>query len=170
MTKIKGHINKSCFLILLLTLVVPLLTFAQEPLGGENVNALRLKAGSDAKKDADKVMTVLIPFVTGIGSVFAGGMSGLMTGCIANEIYLDTPEAVGCALVAVGTSPFFLALLKHYNIPPHPPIERLIGKHPEYVKAYLNTYSKKMRSRQLIAASAGAAAGCGLMVGWLYIF
>ncbi|MCE2416244.1 hypothetical protein J4G07_19845 [Candidatus Poribacteria bacterium] len=170
MTEIKGHINKGCFFIILLTLVVPLLTFAQEPLGGENVNALRLKAGSDAKKDAGKVMTVLTPFGMGMGSVFAGGMSGLMTGCITDDFYSNMPEAVGCTLIAVGASPFFLALLKHYNTPPHPPIERLIGKHPEYVKAYLNTYSKKMRSRQLIAASAGAAAGCGLMVGWLYIF
>ena len=170
MTKIKGHINKGCFLILLLTLVVPLLAFAQAPLGGEDANALRLKAESDAKKDADRVMTVLIPFGMGMGSAFAGAMSGVMTGCIANEMYPDMPEAVGCALVAVGASPFFWALLKHYNTPPYPPIERLIGKHPEYIKAYVKAYSKKMRSRQLIAASAGAVAGCGIMVGWLYIF
>ena len=157
-------------IILLLTLVVPLLTFAQEPLGVEDVNALHLKAESDAKKDAGKVMTVLTPFGMGIGSVFAGGMSGVMTACITDEIYPNAREAVGCALVAVGASPFFLALLKHYNTAPHPPIERLIGKHPQYVRAYVDAYREKMRSRQLIAASAGAAAGCGIMVGWLYVF
>ena len=170
MTKIKGYINKGFFLILLLTLVAPLLTLAQEPLAVEDINALRLKAESDAKKDAGKVMTVLTPFVMGMGSAFAGAMSGVMTGCITDEMYPDMPEVVGCAFVAVGASPFFLALLKHYNTPPYPPIERLIGKHSEYVKAYVNTYSKKMRPRQLIAASAGAVAGCSLMVGWLYIF
>ncbi|MDE0688040.1 MAG: hypothetical protein OXI61_07740 [Candidatus Poribacteria bacterium] len=170
MTKINGYINKGCFLIFLLTVVAPLLTFAQEPLGEEDVNALRLKAESDAKKDAGKVMTVLTPFVMGMGSAFAGAMSGVMTGCITDEIYPNLPEAVGCAVVAVGASPFFLALVKHYNTSPYPPIEKLIGKHPEYVKAYVNAYSKKMRSRQLIAASAGAVGGCGLMVGWLYIF
>lgn len=38
-------------------LVAPLLTFAQEPLGVEDVNVLRLKmAESNAKKDADKDM------------------------------------------------------------------------------------------------------------------
>ena len=63
-----------------------------------------------------------------------------------------------------------LTLVAPYDTPSHPPIERLIGKQPEYVKAYVNAYSKKMRSRRLIAASAGAAAGCGLMVGWLYVF
>ena len=170
MTKIKGHINKGCFLILLLTLIAPLLTLAQEPLAVEDINALRLRAESEAKKDTDKVMTMLTPFGMGIGSVFAGGMAGLVTGCLASEMYPGMPEAVGCAVVTVGSSPFFLALLKHYNTPPHPPIERLIGKPPEYVKAYVNTYSKKMRSRQLIAASTGAVTGCGLMVGWLYIF
>ena len=168
MTKIKGHINKDGFLVLLFTLVVPLLAFAQEPLAVEDINALRLRAESDAKKDAGGVMTVLTPFVMGMGSAFAGAMSGVMTGCIT--VSPNTPEAVGCALVTVGASPFFFALLKHYNTAPHPPIERLIGKHPQYVRAYVNTYSKKMRPRQLIAASAGAVAGCGLMVGWLYIF
>ena len=174
MTKIKRHINTGCFLILLLTLVVPLLTFAQEPLAVEDINTLRLQAESDAKKDADKIMTVLTPFVAGIGSAFAGAMSGLVTGCIgsaiASEVYPGIPDEVGCALVAVGSSPFFLMLVNHYNTPPHPPIERLIGKHPEYVRAYVDTYNKKMRARQLIAASAGAVAGCGIMVGWLYVF
>ena len=151
-------------------LVAPFLSFAQEPLGGEDINGLRLKAESDAKKDAGRIMTMLTPFVTGIGSAFAGAMCGLVTGCIVSEVYPGASDRVGCALVAVGASPFFLALVKHYNTPPHPPIDRLIGKHPEYVRAYVDTYNKKMRSRQLIAASAGAIAGCGIMVGWLYIF
>ena len=170
MTKIKRHINTGCFFIILLTLVVPLLTFAQEPLAVEDINTLRLQAESDAKKDAGQIMTVLTPFVAGIGAAFAGAMSGLVTGCIASEVYPGIPDEVGCALVAVGGSPFFLMLVNHYNTPPHPPIERLIGKHPEYVSTYVDTYNKKMRARQLIAASAGAVAGCGIMLGWLYVF
>ena len=170
MTKIKGHINKGCFFIILLTLVAPFLTFAQEPLEVEDINALRLRAESDAKKDAGKIMTVLTPFITGIGSAFAGPMCGLMMGCIVSEVFPGVPDDAGCAFVAVGSAPFFLMLVNHYNTPPHPPIETLIGKHPEYVKAYVDTYNKKMRSRQIIAASAGAVAGCGIMVGSLYIF
>ena len=170
MTKIKRHINTGCFFIILLTLVVPLLTFAQEPLAVEDINTLRLQAESDAKKDASQVMTVLTPFVTGIGAAFAGAMSGLVTGCIASAVSPGASDRVGCAFVAVGSSPFFLMLVNHYNTPPHPPIERLIGKHPEYVSTYIDAYNKKMRSRQLIAVSAGAVAGCGIMVGWLYIF
>ena len=170
MTEIREHINKGCFLILLLTLVAAFPTLAQESVAVEDIHALRLRAESDAKKDAHKIMTVLTPFVMGIGSALAGAMSGLMTGCLASEMYPSASDRVGCALVAVGGSPFFLALLKHYNTPPHPPIERLIGKHPEYVTAYVDTYNKKMRVRQLIAAATGAAAGFGIMVGWLYVF
>ena len=170
MTKIKGHINKGCFFIILLTLVVPFLTFAQEPLEVADVNALRLKAESDAKKDAGQMMTVLTPFIMGMGSAFASAMCGLMTGCLASEVSPGVSDGVGCALVAVGASPFFLMLVNHYNTPPHPPIERLIGKPPEYVKAYTVAYSKKMRSKQLITASAGAAVAVGVMMGWLYVF
>ena len=139
MGKIKRHIRTGCYLILLLTLVVPLLTFAQEPLAVEAMNTLRLQAVSDAKKDAGQIMTVLTPSVTGIGAAFAGPMCGLVTGCIVGEMYPGIPEEVGCALVVVGSSPVFLMLVNHYNTPPHPPIERLIGKHPEYVSTYVDT-------------------------------
>ena len=167
MTEIHGHINKRCFLIMLLMLVPPLLTFAQEPLRVEDVKALRLKtAESDAKQDADKDMRKPAPFITGMGSAFA---SGTCLGLTFRALPFGGP-AVGCtALVAAGVSPFFLAF-NHYNTPPHPPIERLIGKHPEYVRAYVDAYRKKMRSGQLIAVSAGAAAGCGLLTVWAYAF
>ena len=59
---------KGCFLILLLTLIAPLLTFAQEPLRVEDVKALRLKAAeSEAKKDADKDMRKASTFYHGYG-------------------------------------------------------------------------------------------------------
>ena len=155
------------FLILLLTLMVPLLTFAQEPLRGEDVNALRLKAAeSDAKKDADKDMRKPAPFITGMGSVFASGTCLAMTFRAVPSIGSDVG---GTALTIAGCLPIILAL-ERYDTAPHPPIERLIGKHPQYVRAYVDAYREKMRSRQLIAASAGAAAGCGIMVGWLYVF
>ena len=167
MTAIKEYISKGFFLILLLTLVVPFLTFAEESLGIEAVNALRLKtAESDAKKDADKDMRKPAPFITGMGSAFASGTCLVMT---FRALPFSEPT-VGCtALTIAGWLPFLLAF-NHYDTPPHPPIERLIGKHPEYVRAYVNAYKKKMRSGQLIAVSAGAAAGCGLLTVWAYTF
>ena len=158
---------KRCFLILLLTLIAPLLTFAQEPLRVEDVKALRLKAAeSDAKKDANKDMRKSAPFITGMGSAFATGTCLVMT---FRTLPFIEPSLRCCALAAAGVSPFFLAF-NHYDTPPHPPIERLIGKHPEYVKAYVEAYKKKMRSGQLIAVSAGAATGCGLITVWAYTF
>ena len=167
MTAIKAHINTGCFLIMFLTLVAPLFTFAQEPLGGENVNAPHLKsAESDAKQDADTDMRRPAPFFMGMGSAFA---SGTCLGLTYRALPFGGP-AVGCtALIAAGVLPFFLAF-NYYDTPPHPPIDRLIGKHPEYVRAYVDAYRKKMRSGQLIAVSAGAAAGCGLLTVWTYAF
>ena len=157
---------KHCFLILLLTLIAPLLNFAQEPLSGEDVNALRLKAESDAKKDANKDMRKPAPFITGMGSVFASGACLLLTFRALPSIGSDVG---GTALTIAGCLPIVLAL-ERYDTPPHPPIERLIGKHPEYVRAYVDAYREKMRFRQLIAVSAGAAAGCGLITVWAYTF
>ena len=155
------------FLILLLTLMVPLLTFAQEPLRGEDVNALRLKAAeSDAKKDANKDMRKPAPFITGMGSVFASGTCLVMTFRALPSIGSDVG---GTALTIAGCLPIILAL-ERYDTAPHPPIERLIGKHPQYVRAYVDAYREKMRFRQLIAGSAGAAAGCGLITVWAYAF
>ena len=158
---------KRRFLILLLMLMAPLLTFAQEPLRVEGVNILRLKmAESNAKKDADKDMRKPAPFMTGMGSAFATGTCLAMTFRASS---FDGSEIWCCALAAAGVVPFFLAF-NHYDTPPHPPIERLIGKHPEYVRAYVDAYKKKMRSGQLIAVSAGAAAGCGFLTVWAYAF
>ena len=158
---------KRCFLILLLTLIAPLLTFAQEPLRGEDVNALRLKAAeSDAKKDADKDMRKPAPFITGMGSVFASGACLALT---FRALPSSGSDVGGTALIIAGCLPIVLAL-ERYDTAPHPPIERLIGKHPEYVKAYVDAYTEKMRFRQLIAVSAGAATGCGLITVWAYTF
>ena len=170
MIKIKAHINIGCFLIIVLTLLAPLFTFAEEPFAVEDVNAMRLQAESDAKKDVGKITTALTPFAMGMGSAFAGAVSGVMTGCCANLAWSDELGEVACAFAgAAGALPFFLALVKHYNTPPPPPIERLIGKPPEYVKTYTDTYGKKMRSKRLKAASAGAAAGLGIIVGLPFV-
>ena len=157
---------KRCFLILLLTLIAPLLTFAQEPLRGEDVKALRLKAESDAKKDADKDIRKPAPFITGMGSVFASGACLALTFRALPSI---GSEVGGTGLTIAGCLPIVLAL-ERYDTAPHPPIERLIGKHPQYVKAYVDAYTEKMRFRQLIGVSAGAAAGCGLITVWAYTF
>ena len=171
MIEIKAHINKGCFLIIVLTLFAPVLTFAQDSVAVEGVNAMRLQAAeSDAKKDADNDMKRSVPFFTGMGSAFAGVMCLGLTERTLRTLPTD-PRGVGCcALAAAGTLPFAFALIMHRNNPPPPPIERLIGKHPEYVKTYIDAYGKKMKSKHERTVFAGAAVGCGIIGIWTYIF
>ena len=168
----KEYIHIRCFLIILLTLVVSLSTFAEEPLAVEDVNATRLQAAeSDAKKDADNDMRRSVPFFTGMGSAFAGVMCLGLTELTLRTFPSDLQEGIGCcAIAAAGALPFVGALIMHRNNPPPPPIERLIGKHPEYVKTYIDAYGKKMRSKHERTVFAGAAAGCGIIAAWTYIF
>ena len=53
---------------------------------------------------------------------------------------------VGCGICTVGAA----AVMN-----PNPPIHRLLGKSPEYVAIYANTYTKQMRTSRLRLASAG---------------
>ncbi|MYH80514.1 hypothetical protein F4141_07390 [Candidatus Poribacteria bacterium] len=53
---------------------------------------------------------------------------------------------VGCGVLTVGTA----ALMN-----PNPPIHRLLGKSPEYVAIYADTYTKQTRTTRLGLASAG---------------
>lgn len=147
MTEVKEPINTGCFLLILLTFLSPLRTFGQEPLAVEDVNAMRLQAAeSDAKKDADNDMKRSVPFFTGMGSAFAGVMClGLTERTLRTSPSDSSIQSLGCcALIAAGSAPFAFALVKHHNDPPDPPIERLIGKHPEYVRAYIDAYEYEM--------------------------
>ena len=162
--------NNVYFLVILLTLVAPLLVFAQQdPLAVEDVNALRLRAETDAKRDASQDITGFRPFFTGIGAGFAGGMCAIMTGCTVANAYSNVSESVWIGSVIVSSTTFVAPLIWYYNNPPYPPVERLIGEHPEYIEAYVNAYGRKSRFRQRIAAYTGAAVGCGIIAGWVYM-
>ena len=53
---------------------------------------------------------------------------------------------VGCGVLTIGNA----ALMN-----PNPPIHRLLGKSPEYVAIYADTYTKQIRTSRLGLASAG---------------
>ncbi len=60
---------------------------------------------------------------------------------------------VGCGVFTVGTA----ALMD-----PNPPPRRLLGKSPEYVAIYTDTYTKEMRSSRVELASVGCLVGIAL--------
>lgn len=53
---------------------------------------------------------------------------------------------IGCGVFGVGAA---------YLMPPSPPAERLIGKSPEYVAGYTESYRNSARNRQTLYACAG---------------
>ena len=69
----------------------------------------------------------------------------------------------GCLLGA-------LSLIPSYSYRPSPPLSRLVGKPPEYIAVYIDTYKEQRRSTASGAVVAGCAlgaatAGCLALVG-----
>ena len=69
----------------------------------------------------------------------------------------------GCLLGA-------LSLIPSYSYRPSPPLSRLVGKSPEYIAVYIDTYKERRKSTAASAAIVGctlgaATAGCLALVG-----
>ena len=63
-----------------------------------------------------------------------------------------------------------LSLVPAYSYQPSPPLSRLVGKPPEYIAVYVDTYKEQRRSTAASAAIVGctlgaATAGCLALVG-----
>ena len=63
-----------------------------------------------------------------------------------------------------------LSLVSSYSYRPSPPLSRLVGKPPEYIAVYIDTYKEQRRSDAASAAIVGctlgaATAGCLALVG-----
>ena len=59
----------------------------------------------------------------------------------------------------------FLPAVLAISIKPTPPSERLLGKSPEYIDAYVDIYVRKVRRRRGRVSAIGSAVGVGS--GWL---
>ena len=71
-----------------------------------------------------------------------------------------TSVALGClgGSVVIATS---------LVIPAEAPTYRLLGKSPDYVNAYVNTYKKEVKQKRLIHTSTGCVAGYAVFA-WMY--
>ncbi len=63
-----------------------------------------------------------------------------------------------------------LSLVSSYSYRPSPPLTRLVGKPPEYISVYIDTYKERRRSAAASAAIVGCAlgaatAGCLALIG-----
>ena len=129
--------------MMVLLLSSPLATLAQQ------VSA-EVQAKQDAKSDVNKVAW----FTAG----FIGCASGwTMLALIDSGDYIDSAtldQSLRCLVVMVP----FLPMVSAIFVSSTPPTERLLGKSPEYVNVYVDSYAKEVK-RQRIILSVG---GCGV--------
>lgn len=138
--KINTTFHVLVFLMAVLTLSMSFITLAQQNSMEAQITAV---AEADANRDVNK------PLWFGTGCL----LSGLTFLPLLGWYSLLLPP-VGLA----GT----------YFYQPDPPFSRLMGKSPEYVDAYTQTYKSKRGNIQVRWASAGCVSGCVVVGGVLF--
>ena len=147
-------------LIVVLLLSSPLVTLAQQ-----------ISAEVQAKRDAEADLNKPLWIGTGC-TVLLLPTLGLLVGSLGPQSYsrgsggfqvirFSDQEAlglcVGCAVGCLGP----LTVIRMYQ--PTPPPERFIGKSPEYIEAYSNTYRIRIGRLRLRHAAVGCAIGLGML-------
>ena len=139
-------------LMVVLSISMPSLILAEQH-QAENIIAIaKYDAERDVNHDVNKQ------------NWFMAGMVPVCLGSTITVLVLDTEshemppvEFLNCISPLVGpVSALFSS--------PSPPTERFIGKSPEYISAYTDTYKSKARSIRMTSASRGVATGCGLSI------
>ena len=138
---------------------------------GSGGNTVILEAKAAAEQDASRDVNKLVWFGAGLGAS-AIGFVGALGGCLiggevdppsgSGLLYTDTiseGQEIGTLVgLVVGAS---IPLILIYNYKSNLPLERFIGKSPEYIDHYTDAYRKKSRSVRMGAAAAGCALpGC----------
>ena len=139
-------------------------------------NSLHAQAEADAHKDVNHDMKESLWFLSGlVGSSVCcagGGVGAFLAGLLLGDFNIfpdEGPSMEGCIITSgifcgVLTVPTAIFIYPHN---PSPPLERLLGKSPEYIKVYLQAYRSKtisLRKRWVIAGSITANLGVGAML------
>ena len=140
--------------MIMLVFSMPFTTIAQQ-------NVINAKAVIDAKKDAAKDVNEVLWFLAGCvgGTSLAGAtlMSVPMVGTSTN----DEAGCVGLLACLFSTGTGMSAIFRSSSPPP----KRLLGRSPEYVNSYVDTYANSVKLRRIIPHAAGFGTGCiGLFV------
>lgn len=132
-------------LMVILLLGSPLAILAQH-------NSAEIQAKQDAKSDVNKFAWFVGGFI-GCASVWT--MIALMDrgGYIDSASTLD--QSLRCLTVTI---PPFLPMVSAIFVSSTPPTERLLGKSPEYVNVYVDSYRKEVKRQRVILS----VAGCGV--------
>ena len=158
---------------LLLVSMIPV-SFAQE-------NLTEAQATADAHRDVNQDMKESLWFMSGLVGSSVGFAAGGIGACLSGLIIDFNPDtsciyavsddpmtscsiagAIFCGALVVPAAVFI------YPHKPSPPLERLLGKSPEYIDAYLHAYRSKtisLRKRMVTAGSLTSNLGvAGMML------
>ena len=157
-----------------------LLLFGTMPISLAQQQATQVQAEADAHRDVNRDMRESLWFTSGLMSssvgCVAGGAGGFLfglliggvseTNCISfiSDDPLESCTIAGAILCGVLTVPTAIFIYPHN---PSPPLERLLGKPPEYIEVYLQVYRSKtisLRKRWVTAGSITANLGVGAML------
>jgi len=156
----KLHLKFHCFVIAICMLIciAPLTTFAQQQIQTDNSKAI-----ADARADAKSDISPL----TWVGVGVCVPLVSIATGCITAITLRDEESSSGEYLdIGLGSDSvigFFggVGIILYgasywvYTFDKPPPVERLIGKSPEYIEHYTKAYQKAMRSLRIKYALVG---------------
>ena len=166
--------------MIVLTFIMPFATLAQqkstqteisESAAAQDANAVNLDTKAAAEQDASNDINNMLWLSAGLGFAYAGGIGGWIAGSITDgrilgdSYVLPLPgkgAVVGILLGGLAGIVATIAAIDKSTV--DVPTERLIGKSPEYVEFYTDTYQRKMRSLKADWAAAGAASGCALPI------
>ena len=152
----------SVFIMIVLVFSMPFIALAQQY--DDSVLA-RLDAERDAKNDIHESKWFFAGCLGGVLFVIAIAISE-QDSSIAELInpFLTTGSLAGSGFLTG------YAILHSAS----PPSERLLGKSPEYVVSYVNTYVNRVKLRRTLSSAAGCIGGsCGMYAiavhqGWIY--
>ena len=156
----------SVLLMVFLVFSMPFMTLAQQnPEYEDERAAAKADAESDADNDVNKLIWGGIGGVAGVVGIIPTGLGCLFV-ALEDEFGdgLSTEETLAVSLLICGggivaCSPAVLAI----SIKPTPPSERLLGKSPEYVDTYVDTYVRKVRVRRGASSAIGTVIGVGCL-------
>ena len=123
----------------------------------------QLEALAAAEQDASRDVNKLLWFSAGVGSVVVIGPLGAYVGNVVGGT-IDPFSAVLMGFVVGATGPLFL--IDNYD--PNPPSDRLVGRSPEYIDYYTQTYKNKTKSIRKRSATVGCLFG-GCLLGFIVL-
>ena len=149
-------------LIVALIFSIPSLSFAEQ----HQAENIRVAAKWDAERDANRDTSKVAWFTAGMVPVC---LVSAITMSIAFNTTGGEYEDAMRIILPNGISPF-VGPVAAILLQPHPPVERFIGKSPEYISAYTGVYKSKTRLLRTRSAMFGVVTGCGVSVaGCLFI-